>query len=131
MPGGNRTGPYGEGPRTGRGMGYCSGSDTPGYTKGAGMGSGIGAGRAFGAGSFAQFGRGFRSARAFGPGRAFGCGRGRGFGSFWGFGPENLWASPESEVEYLESRVNSLKQELTTLTKRLNEVRSPRLPNKE
>jgi hypothetical protein len=30
MPGGDRTGPAGAGPRTGRGAGYCSGSDLPG-----------------------------------------------------------------------------------------------------
>ena len=33
MPMGDRTGPAGRGPMTGRGLGYCSGSDTPGYTK--------------------------------------------------------------------------------------------------
>lgn len=31
MPGGDRTGPLGEGPRTGRGAGYCAGNDEPGY----------------------------------------------------------------------------------------------------
>ncbi|MBN1289268.1 MAG: DUF5320 domain-containing protein [Actinobacteria bacterium] len=31
MPGGDRTGPSGMGPLTGRGAGYCSGSDTPGF----------------------------------------------------------------------------------------------------
>ncbi|HSG28548.1 MAG TPA: DUF5320 domain-containing protein [Candidatus Krumholzibacterium sp.] len=31
MPGGDRTGPAGEGPGTGRGAGYCSGYDVPGY----------------------------------------------------------------------------------------------------
>jgi hypothetical protein len=31
MPGGDRTGPRGAGPRTGRGMGYCSGYDWPGF----------------------------------------------------------------------------------------------------
>lgn len=33
MPRGDKTGPNGEGPKTGRGLGYCAGSDTPGYTK--------------------------------------------------------------------------------------------------
>lgn len=32
MPGGDRTGPLGAGPRTGRGMGYCGGYDQPGFT---------------------------------------------------------------------------------------------------
>jgi hypothetical protein len=31
MPRGDRTGPMGHGPRTGRGAGYCSGYDVPGY----------------------------------------------------------------------------------------------------
>ena len=31
MPGGDRTGPRGMGSGTGRGAGYCSGSDEPGY----------------------------------------------------------------------------------------------------
>ena len=31
MPGGDRTGPLGAGPRTGRGMGDCSGYDRPGF----------------------------------------------------------------------------------------------------
>lgn len=33
MPRGDRTGPDGKGPKTGRGLGYCSGSKTAGYTK--------------------------------------------------------------------------------------------------
>ena len=31
MPAGDRTGPAGMGPRTGRGAGYCAGYDRPGY----------------------------------------------------------------------------------------------------
>ncbi|HUX08854.1 MAG TPA: DUF5320 domain-containing protein [Acidobacteriota bacterium] len=31
MPGGDRTGPMGMGPRTGRAAGYCAGYDAPGY----------------------------------------------------------------------------------------------------
>ncbi|MBC7227173.1 MAG: DUF5320 domain-containing protein [Thermoflexales bacterium] len=31
MPAGDRTGPMGMGPRTGRAAGYCAGSDAPGY----------------------------------------------------------------------------------------------------
>ena len=64
MPGGDRTGPRGLGSRTGRGMGYCAGYDTPGYTKGPGMGLGRGWGRGMGVGY----------------GRGFWYGRGRGWG---------------------------------------------------
>jgi hypothetical protein len=31
MPGGDHTGPLGQGPRTGRAAGYCAGHDMPGY----------------------------------------------------------------------------------------------------
>jgi len=31
MPGGDRTGPLGFGPMTGRALGYCAGYNTPGY----------------------------------------------------------------------------------------------------
>lgn len=34
MPGGDRTGPAGLGPRTGRAAGYCAGFAHPGYTAG-------------------------------------------------------------------------------------------------
>ena len=33
MPRGDGTGPAGRGPKTGRGLGYCAGYDSPGYTK--------------------------------------------------------------------------------------------------
>ena len=43
MPRGDGTGPMGMGPMTGRGMGYCAGYTTPGYTNpGFGMGRGRG-----------------------------------------------------------------------------------------
>ena len=69
MPRGDRTGPMGSGPMTGRGMGYCAGNPGPGFmVPGPGLG----------------FGRGF------GMGRGRGLGRGRGwrragFGRFWGY----------------------------------------------
>ena len=36
MPRGDRTGPGGLGPMTGRGAGYCAGYDAPGYVSGGG-----------------------------------------------------------------------------------------------
>ena len=69
MPGGDGTGPGGQGPTTGRGLGYCSGYNTPGYTKGPGMGMAWGRGRA-----------------AFGYGRGMAWGRGR--------GRRGVWAAP-------------------------------------
>lgn len=47
MPRGDRTGPAGQGPRTGRGMGYCAGYSNPGFLAGGfGRGRGMGYGRA-------------------------------------------------------------------------------------
>ncbi|MCD6594177.1 hypothetical protein DRQ29_04605 [bacterium] len=53
MPWGNGTGPNGEGPRTGRGLGYCNGYDRPGYATqgGGGRWSGRG-GMRYGNGGF-------------------------------------------------------------------------------
>lgn len=54
MPGGDRTGPEGRGPRTGRAAGYCSGSGVPGHANPEGRGRGFGTGRGRG------YGRGWR-----------------------------------------------------------------------
>lgn len=55
MPGGDRTGPAGQGPRTGRGAGLCSGNSAPGFMN-----------RIFGG----RFGRGLRTGGGVQP-RAF------------------------------------------------------------
>lgn len=60
MPGGNRTGPTGQGPMTGRAAGYCGGYNAPGYmNSGPRRGMGFGRGRGFGRGLAGVFGRGF------------------------------------------------------------------------
>ena len=60
MPRGDRTGPLGAGPMTGRGVGICAGYDTPGYMNPSfGGGFGRGRGRGFGRG-FQGGGRGWR-----------------------------------------------------------------------
>lgn len=57
MPGGDRTGPFGAGPRTGRAAGYCAGYSMAEFANPiVGRGFGMGYGRGFGHG----FGRGFR-----------------------------------------------------------------------
>ena len=57
MPRGDRSGPGGAGPMTGRGLGYCAGYPAPGYAAG-GYGQGRGAG-GYGGGGYGG-GRGFR-----------------------------------------------------------------------
>ncbi|MBN1383204.1 MAG: DUF5320 domain-containing protein [Deltaproteobacteria bacterium] len=96
MPGGNRTGPAGMGPMTGRAAGFCAGYPTPGYLNPA-PGIWQGYGRYLQISRYAQptanwpwvtsgWGRGF----GLGWGRGFRLGRGRGFGFARGRG-RRLW----------------------------------------
>ncbi|MFO7733995.1 MAG: DUF5320 domain-containing protein [Candidatus Aminicenantes bacterium] len=132
MPAGDRTGPWGMGPRTGRGMGYCSGTAQPGYrTAGPGLGFGRGYGRGFG--------------RGFGLGRGFGRGRGMGrflpfmalwAGSPWGYpypapapyGAVAPGAYPPSvnEEEILADEAAALEAELDRVRQRLGELMKSR-----
>jgi hypothetical protein len=80
MPGGDRTGPRGEGPMTGRGAGYCTGSLYPGFTQ-----TSTRMGLAYGRGNMQMpvygntyYGGGFLR-RGMGLGRGRGCRGGRSF----------------------------------------------------
>ena len=95
MPGGDRTGPSGQGPLTGRRMGYCVCEDRSSYM----LNSGYGYGR----------GRGFR--------RGFGPGRGMGYGNFY---QENI--TDVSEKTLLENEIRILKEQLSSLENRLTEM---------
>ena len=126
MPRGDGTGPWGQGSRTGRGLGYCSGYSTPGYTKGPGMGLA----RGFGGGRGTTFGRGLAWRR----------GRG-GYGGNWGMRaplyepgvfaqplyepaltPENQVMMLKQEKDYLESEVKNITSALEEISKKLNEI---------
>ncbi len=103
MPWGDRTGPFGAGPRTGRGLGYCSGNTVPGYMVG-GAGFGLGRGR----------GRGF--------GRGLGRGGGRGF---WGwYDPYYTVPTPTKadEKKFLEDQIEGLTRAVENLKDRLEEL---------
>jgi len=103
MPRGDRTGPQGRGPMTGRRLGYCAGYDSPGYTRGFGGGYGYG----------------------------FGWGRGRGWGRGWGWSRQ--WdervplpverstpeVSTEEQVRLLQNEFNTLKERLDALLEKL------------
>jgi len=114
MPGGDRTGPAGMGPMTGRRAGYCAGYPAPGYVQpGPGFGSGWG-------GGWGGFGRrrGF-----YGPGRP-GWGR---FGPpppFWEYGPypsptpEEEAEDLKSEAEWLQSQLDAVKRRIEALEKK-------------
>jgi hypothetical protein len=100
MPGGDRTGPMGQGPITGRGMGYCQGNDHPGYGSSP-WNPGRGPGR------------GFR--------RGPGYGRGRRLGLRGGFGYYYDDLRPDvSENTWIENEIRILKDQLAALEKRLS-----------
>lgn len=110
MPGGDGTGPVGFGPRTGRAMGYCAGYPAPGYAN-PGFGRGLG----------------------FGRGRGGGRGGGRGRGGNFGFGRMAPAAyprfspaapTPEAEMEWLESMVQDLEEELKNIKARIESLKS-------
>jgi len=127
MPAGDRSGPLGRGPMTGRGTGYCVGNPGPGHMFG---GPGFGFGRGFG------WGRGF----GFGRGRGLGQGRGWGRGWFGRFGgyPQEMpfWdpygpptsgsdfpqASSKEELQYLKEEEEILSKEMKRLKKRIEEL---------
>ena len=101
MPSGNRTGPQGLGPLTGRGLGNCSGNISPNSTtNGRGFGYARGGGRGFGRGG----------------GRGFGGGYDRGGG--WGYRyppvitPEEQTRNLENEKTFLEMRLKEVQAEL-------------------
>lgn len=98
MPGRDRTGPMGAGPRTGRGMGYC-GSATP--NPGAGFGGGFGFGRGRGG-----MGRGWRN-------RFFATGA-----------PGWVPPTPEQEVADLKAQAELMKGQLDAIQKRIEELTS-------
>ena len=107
---GDRRGPEGFGPMTGRGLGYCAGYDSPGFTKGVSRGGGgFEVGRGFGGG----FGRGFRG----------------GFQSGYYRMPvapqyNPVQQTPEQELASLKQNADYLKQDLESINKRIDELSS-------
>ncbi len=93
MPGGDGTGPNGEGPMTGRGMGFCAGFNVPGY-----------ANPGFG-GRWIRRGRGFAFRRIFFPQI---------------IQPQ---ITKKQEKEILENELQRLKEEIQEIEKRLKELK--------
>ena len=100
MPRGDKTGPVGMGPGTGRRMGYCAGYHVPGAFNRAGFGmrgGGFGMGRGGG--------RGFRN-RFFASGVPF----------------NNIEPNPDWEMTSLKAQAEMLKNELQAIENRLNSL---------
>lgn len=112
MPRGDRTGPDGTGPMTGRGAGYCAGYAMPGFANPVGR-----TGRCFGRG-------------AAGAGMGFGRGAGGYRARAWG-GRRN-WVNPEyyavptreEELAMLTSESQGLKYEIKAVEERMKELES-------
>lgn len=124
MPRGDRTGPAGLGPMTGRGAGYCVGTGVPGY-----MNPGMTPSAEFGFGGGRGFGRGMGGGRGWRhmyyatgvPGRA----RGRHYApaptepSEEGFGVKQ-------EAAYLKVQAKHCRRSLEEIEQRINELEEPR-----
>ncbi len=131
MPAGDRTGPLGQGPGTGRASGFCYGFENPGYMTGPGK----------------RIDRGFSSIRGGAHRyRGCGCGRGGGFGSGGGFArgggfgsgrglspdyhprsnmPGYPWTSSlsrEGELGILKSQAEALKRSQKEIERRIGEL---------
>ena len=105
MPRGDKTGPKGYGPQSGRSLGYCNGYNGPGYTK-----------------DLPRSSHGFRKRRGRIYGRGFGCGRGFGHhGINYPKYPTPYLSEPElsinkdEEKNYLKQEINHLESELSSL----------------
>lgn len=107
MPRGNRTGPDGMGPMTGRGMGFCAGYDQPGFMNGPG--GGMGRGRGFGGGG----GRRGRRNMVYATGQP-GWARSGGWG---GVAPA---PDPQTEREALGQQAQALQTQLDQIQSRLD-----------
>jgi hypothetical protein len=115
MPRGDRTGPVGAGPITGRGAGYCAGYPMPGYANPM-------PGRFSGRWPVGRRGSGY--------------GRGRrrrhwyyatGLPRWERFGPAPDWAPPtrEQQTEALKAQAEWLTSELDAINQRLGELEKP------
>jgi hypothetical protein len=100
MPSGDRRGPDGMGPMTGRGLGYCNRYNDPGYTKQVPR-RGMGFGRGFGQG--AGYGRGFswRANNSYAPSVAY---------------------EPQDELQSLTNEAKQMKENLDAVNERIHEL---------
>lgn len=103
MPRGDRTGPNGLGSRTGRGAGYCSGNNEPGYTTAGGRG-GLGGRRGGG--------------RGLGLGRGLNRGTGLGLRQRFGGAPANV---APAQNEALSRKAQELEEQIAEIKNQLNQ----------
>jgi len=115
MPAFDGTGPMGQGPRTGWGMGYCP-PGPPVYTRPPQYYGGWGRGRG-------GYGRGMGYGRGYG--RGFGRGRSWGWAPpFPGGYPYPYDLTPEEEISTLKDQSGLLQKELERINQRIDELQS-------
>jgi len=133
MPGGDRTGPMGMGPMTGRAAGFCAGYDAPGYANAIPGGGFWGRGWRGGGRGWGGGGRGWRHmyyATGLPGWMRFGYGQWPApqMTAAWGVGP---WAygapAPgpmprEQELQVLMGHAEALKAELDQISARIEEL---------
>ena len=100
MPRGDRTGPVGMGPMTGRAAGFCAGFNSPGFMSPGG-------------------GRGFRGFWGRGAGRGW---RNR-FCAPW-YPANTTQVSEQQELEYLKEQAHYLKESLDEINKRVEQLQT-------
>jgi hypothetical protein len=123
MPGGDRTGPAGLGPMTGRGAGYCAGYPVPGYMNPVPGRGYYGYGRGFGGrGRGRGGGRGWRN-WYYAAGQPGWAGYAGGLPAWGGaapyYAPE---ITPEQETEALKKESEYLKQDLKDIEDRIKSL---------
>ena len=118
MPGGDRTGPTGHGPLTGRGAGYCGGRDAPDSWE-APRGRGFLSDR----GGRRRRGRGMGSGGGWGRGAGRGPGFGRGRRGGGGGGDPELAPEAEGDAEQLRAESRRLRAQMKSVEKRLEELK--------
>ena len=114
MPQGDRRGPIGNGPKTGRGLGFCNGHETAGFVTMERGGRGVGYGR----------GRGFGNQHGYG---------GRGSDSYRSdnYRSDNYRMGRYTQSDFvdvtektlIENEINTLKDQLTALEERLKNIK--------
>ena len=110
MPRGDRTGPMGSGPMTGRGAGYCGGFGEPGFMNPAGRGGGRGRRNWFYATGLPGWARAGMGVPAWGAGP-------------YPYAPPVSPAMPaEAEVDALKAQAGYLEQTLQALQQRIQKL---------
>ncbi len=117
MPRGDRTGPAGMGPMTGRRAGSCAGFAMPGYENplpGRGMGMGFGRGRGALRRGFSGGGRGWRN--------RFYATNQPGWMRYGSYAAPAGDLDPQEEKQTLKNQADAMQNELDSIRKRLEEM---------